>query len=225
MLLLAVSIISYLLGSIPFAYLITKTFTGKDIRKVGSGNIGTLNTFRAVRESKGIKMAIVGFILVLSADMGKAALAIFSAQKLFTYSTLSSDNIFLILAAAFVVIGHNWPIFLKFRGGRGAACLMGIFLYLDPISLVIWGGAILISSIITDLVLEKRAVFKISQIFSSIGSQMVGRFIGIILGWILLSFYNLQIFYIAFIPVVLLLIKNIDRLKGYLKDLKLKNKD
>jgi len=223
MLLLIVSIISYLLGSIPFAYLITKAFTGKDIRKVGSGNIGTLNTFRAVKESKGTKMGIVGLILVLSADMGKAILAIFSAQKLSIYSSLYNTTIFLILAAAFVVVGHNWPIFLKFHGGRGAACLMGIFLYLDPISLIIWGGTLLISSIIADLVLEKRAVFKISQIFSSIGNQMVGRFIGIILGWVFLSFYNLQIFYIAFVPVVLLLIKNIDRLKGYIQELKSKN--
>jgi glycerol-3-phosphate acyltransferase PlsY len=111
---------------------------------------------------------------------------------------------------------------LKFKGGRGAACLMGIFLYLDPLSLIIWGIPILIASIITELILERKAVFKISQIFSAIGTQMLGRAIGIVLGLILLYFYNLEIFYIAFIPVVLLLIKNIDRVKGYLKELKQK---
>jgi len=150
--------------------------------------------------------------------MGKAVLAIFIAQQFVGYNSLTA----LILAAAFVIIGHNWPIFLKFKGGRGAACLMGIFLYLDPFSLIVWGGPILIASIITELILERKVVLKISQLFSSLGSQMVGRFIGIILGLVLLYFYNLEIFYIAFIPVILLLIKNIDRLKGYLEELKQK---
>lgn len=213
-----ISLISYFLGSIPFALLITKAFTGKDIRKVGSGNIGTFNTFRAIKEFKSTKLAVLGFLLSLTCDMGKAVLAIFIAQQFVGYNSLTA----LILAVAFVIIGHNWPIFLKFKGGRGAACLMGIFLYLDPFSLIVWGGPILVASIITELILERKVVLKISQLFSSLGSQMVGRFIGIILGLVLLYFYNLEIFYIAFIPVILLLIKNIDRLKGYLEELKQK---
>ncbi|HOK93932.1 MAG TPA: glycerol-3-phosphate acyltransferase [Candidatus Pacearchaeota archaeon] len=217
--LLIISIISYFLGSIPLAYLITKAFTGKDIRKVGSGNVGTLNTFRAIKEEKSIKLAIIGFLLSLACDMGKAVLAIFISQQFLGYNL----QIGLILAAAFVVIGHNWPIFLKFRGGRGAACLMGVFLYLDPMALIVWGVPILIFSIIAELILEKRVVFKISQLFSAIGSQMVGRFIGIIVGLMLLYFYNVQIFQIAFLPIILLLIQNIDRLKNYLQELKQKN--
>jgi glycerol-3-phosphate acyltransferase PlsY len=215
-----IPLIAYFLGSIPFAYLITKGFTGKDIRKIGSGNTGTLNAFRAIKEVKGIKLAIAGFFLVLVGDMGKAALAIFFVQKLqfFGYDLMTA----LILAAAFVVLGHNYSIFLKFKGGRGAACLMGIFLYLDPLSLIIWGIPILIASIITELILERKAVFKISQIFSALGTQMLGRIIGIVLGLILLYFYNLQIFYIALIPVILLLIKNGGRVKNYLGALKQK---
>jgi glycerol-3-phosphate acyltransferase PlsY len=156
--------------------------------------------------------------------MGKAVLAIFSTQKLFIYLHLPFNSylISLVLSAAFVVLGHNYSIFLKFQGGRGAACLMGIFLYLDPLSLIIWGVPILIASIITELILEKRAVFKISQLFSAIGTQMVGRVIGIVLGVIFLYFYNVQIFYISLIPVILLLIKNIDRVKKYFQELKLR---
>lgn len=219
-----VSIIAYLFGSIPFAYLIVKLFTGRDIRTIGSGNMGTLNTFRTIKESKGIKLAAIGSLLVLIGDMGKAVLAIFSAQKLFNLSNLffNSYYIFLILAAAFVVIGHNWPVWLKFKGGRGAACLMGIFLYLDPLSLIVWGIPILIVSIITELILEKKAILKISQLFLAIGTQMLGRVIGIALGLVLLYFYNFQIFSIAFIPVILLLIKNIDRVKKYLQELRAK---
>ncbi|HPO75003.1 MAG TPA: hypothetical protein PLL80_00085, partial [Candidatus Pacearchaeota archaeon] len=104
-----------------------------------------------------------------------------------------------------------------------AACLMGVFLYLDPMALIVWGVPILIFSIIAELILEKRVVFKISQLFSAIGSQMVGRFIGIIVGLMLLYFYNVQIFQIAFLPIILLLIQNIDRLKNYLQELKQKN--
>lgn len=215
-----ISIISYLLGSIPFAYLVVKLFTGKDIRKVGSGNIGTLNTVRAIKETKGLKLAIVGFFLVLIGDMGKAVLSIFIAQQLIRYDLLT--NLALSAAATFVVIGHNWPVWLKFKGGRGAACLMGIFLYLDSLSLIVWGIPILIASIIADLILEKRVTYKISQLFSALGSQMLGRFIGIILGLVALYFYDINIFYIAFIPIILLLIKNIYRLSDYLQGLKSK---
>lgn len=219
--LLIISIISYLLGSIPFPYFITKAFTGKDIRKVGSGNIGTLNTFRTIKETKSTQLAIVGLLFSLACDMGKAVLSIIIAQQLIGNNSLTA----LVLAAAFVVIGHNWPIFLKFHGGRGAACLMGMLLYLDPFSLIVWGAPILIASIIVEPILERRTIYKISQLFEAIGSQMVGRFIGIILGLILLYFYNIEIFYISFIPIILLLIKNIDRLKKYLQELKTKNED
>jgi len=222
MALIVIIVISYLLGSIPFPYLIGKLFTGKDIRKSGSGNMGTLNTFRLLKEEKGTKAAIPGLLLVLICDMGKAALALFLAQKLqFLGYDLTTG---MILSAAFAVIGHNWPIWLDFKGGRGAACLMGMLLYLDPLSLLVWGVPILIASMITEPILEKRTTFKISQLFSALGTQMVGRTIGIVIGLILLYFYNVQIFYIALIPVILLLIKNIDRVKDYLKELKEKNK-
>ena len=113
MALIVIIVISYLLGSIPFPYLIGKLFTGKDIRKSGSGNMGTLNTFRLLKEEKGTKAAIPGLLLVLICDMGKAALALFLAQKLqFLGYDLTTG---MILSAAFAVIGHNWPIWLDFK--------------------------------------------------------------------------------------------------------------
>ena len=218
--LIIIIVISYLLGSIPFPYLIGKLFTGKDIRKSGSGNMGSLNTFRLLNEEKGIKAAIPGFIMVLGCDMGKAALALFLTQELqfLGYDLMAG----LILSAAFVIIGHNWPIWLNFKGGRGAACLMGMLLYLDPLSLLVWGAPILVASMVTEPILERRTAFKISQLFSALGTQMVGRVIGIVIGLILLYLYQDQIFYITLIPVILLLIKNIDRVEKYLKELKQK---
>lgn len=213
-----ISLIAYLIGSFPTAYLITKKLVGKDIRKIGSGNVGAINTFRAIKGAKSAKLAIVGFISVLVIDIGKGALAIFSAQQLFGYNL----SLALILAAFFVVLGHNYSIFFKFgAGGRGAACLMGILLYLDPFSLLVWGLPIIFLSILTQLILEKKGLEKkinwqkFSEIFSILGKQMAGRMAGLILAPLPLYFYNPQIFLPIAAGTILLLIKNISRFKGY----------
>ena len=77
--LVIVIVISYLLGSFPTAYLWVKKFSGQDIRKIGSGNVGAMNVVRALKD-KSKKLAITGFLVVLIIDMAKAALSIFFAQ-------------------------------------------------------------------------------------------------------------------------------------------------
>ena len=213
-----ISLIAYLIGSFPTAYFFVKGFTGQDIRKIGSGNVGALNTLRAIKEEKSAKLALVGFIFVLIIDMGKGALAVFSAQQLLGYNLF----LVLILAAFFVVLGHNYSIFFKFKaGGRGAACLMGILLYLDPISILVWGLPIIFLSILAQLILEKKGLEKkinwkkFSEIFSIMGTQVAGRMAGLILALIPLYFYNPQIFLPIAAGTILLLIKNIPRFKEY----------
>lgn len=108
----------YLLGSIPSAYIAARLKKGVDIREVGGGNMGALNVIHQVGTA-------IGYIVWLT-DMAKGSLAVLIAQWL----DLPLSWVFAAGLAA--VIGHNWPIFLRFRGGKGAATIMGIFLTLVP---------------------------------------------------------------------------------------------
>jgi glycerol-3-phosphate acyltransferase PlsY len=115
-------IIAYLLGSIPFAYIIGR-LRGLDVRQVGDRNVGTFNVFRHAGMSAGIA--------TLVADVGKGALAIVVAKL------LSVPELVVFGAGVAAVIGHNWPVFLRFRGGRGLAVVIGALLALLPIEMLI----------------------------------------------------------------------------------------
>jgi acyl phosphate:glycerol-3-phosphate acyltransferase len=104
--------LGYLLGSIPTAYIAGRIARGKDIRNVGDRNMGAQNVFRQLGPALGI---LVGLI-----DMAKGVLAILLAEA----AGLPQMGVLLTGTAA--VIGHNWPIFLGFRGGRGEATTIGI---------------------------------------------------------------------------------------------------
>ena len=112
-------VIGYLLGSIPFAYIAGRLVKGVDIRQVGGRNVGTLNVMREV--------GMVAGLVVLLADMGKGALAVLIAQWLNTSLT------FVFIAGLATVVGHSWPVFLGFKGGRGAAPAIGVLLALTPV--------------------------------------------------------------------------------------------
>lgn len=110
-----VAIFSYLLGSIPFSYIIAKTFFKKDIRSMGSGNPGTTNVFRNFGALAGC------FCLFL--DMAKGLVAVY-------FSTFLLGQRFGLTALVFVVLGHIFSIFLKFKGGKGVATSAGaLFAY------------------------------------------------------------------------------------------------
>jgi len=115
-------VIAYLLGSIPFAYIIGK-LSGLDVRKVGDRNVGTFNVFRHA--------GLIAGIATLIADVGKGALAIVIAN------VLSGHELVVFGAGVAAVIGHNWPVFLHFRGGRGLAVVIGALLVLLPIEMLI----------------------------------------------------------------------------------------
>ena len=121
MTLLAIPILAYFLGSIPFGLLLTRAFGRGDVRKVGSGNIGATNVARAAGMLAGI------FTLVL--DVAKGAGAVLLAEK------LSNGSATWMMVAAFaVLVGHCFPVWLKFKGGKGVATAAGIFLVLSPLA-------------------------------------------------------------------------------------------
>src|ERR1700739_3100404 len=111
--------LAYLLGSIPFGYLLVKTFRHQDIRATGSGNIGATNVARSGAKGLGIATLLL--------DCGKAYLAVKIAQY------LATGNYDLAGAPAVAaILGHVFPIWLGFRGGKGVASALGVFLALSP---------------------------------------------------------------------------------------------
>ena len=120
-------IISYLIGSIPFGYLVARIWKGVDIRQLGSGNIGATNVWR--------NLGPVAGILALTGDTCKGVLAVILARKLGNDTTV-------LLASLAVLGGHSYPVFLKFKGGKMVATGLGVLLATTPkvalVGLVIW---------------------------------------------------------------------------------------
>ena len=137
----AVALLGYLLGSIPFGLLIGKRSAKVDVRQYGSGKIGTTNVLRTA----GKKAAL----LVLSLDLLKGALAVVFAGLIVGDEYLIIGNfafgvlVAQVLAALAAMVGHNWSVFLKFRGGRGVATFMGGLIALCPAA-ALFGGEIFI---------------------------------------------------------------------------------
>ena len=134
-------IIGYLLGSIPSAYIITRLVAGKDIRQLGGGNVGGLNVYREVGIWPALTAGIFDFC------KGTAAVAI-------AYWLLAVPTLFVLLAGIAAVIGHNWMVFLKFSGGKGAGTTVGALSLIMPLygywpGLLIFFGIIVIPLIIT----------------------------------------------------------------------------
>lgn len=112
-------IICYLVGSVPTAYLLVKKLKGVDIRTVGSGNVGATNAARILGKW--------GFAAVFSADMLKGFIPVWITGMLYPDVVL--------IAAVLVVLGHTYTVFLNFRGGKGVATAVGVFLALAPVPL------------------------------------------------------------------------------------------
>ena len=116
-------LIAYLLGAVPFGYLLVKWKTGQDVRSSGSGNIGATNVLRTTGRAAGI--------VTLLLDIAKGFVAVWVAARLTDSSPLWTS-----MAALAVMAGHAFPVFLKFRGGKAVASFIGAFLYLAPLPLV-----------------------------------------------------------------------------------------
>lgn len=121
---LIIILISYFIGSISTSYIIAKRMLGVDIRTQGSGNAGSTNVLRTLGKKAGV-MTFVG-------DLLKGMIAVFIAKIIANVAHMDVTNAAYI-AVVFVVIGHNWPIFLGFRGGKGVATSLGSMIAVNPI--------------------------------------------------------------------------------------------
>lgn len=124
--LLLVAISSYLLGSIPSGYILVKKLLNKDVRDFGSGNIGATN----VKRVGGNRLSK----LTAFCDMVKALIPVLVTDLLIKHNILTTDRSFTLgLVALSAIIGHNYTIFLKFKGGKGVATSAAAFMYILPI--------------------------------------------------------------------------------------------
>lgn len=134
-------VLGYLLGSVPTAYIVTRLAKGRDVRRLGGGNVGGLNVYREVGF---LPAAVVSIV-----DLGKGAAAVAIA-----YWLLDVSLAFVLAAALAAVVGHNWMLFLKFSGGKGMGpAIGGLFVLLPiygyPLGLAFFFAVVFILFIIT----------------------------------------------------------------------------
>ena len=178
-----IGIISYLMGSIPFGFILTKIFLKKDIREIGSGNIGATNALRTGNK-------IIGY-LTLILDISKAVVPVIYV-KIFYQD-------FLYIASLCAFLGHVFPIWLKFKGGKGVATYLGILFAIN----FYFGVVFIISWLITFL------ISKFSSLSSLVGAASIPIYL-----LILTQFDQVIFFMTMFILIFFTHRENIKRLKN-----------
>jgi len=152
-------LLSYLLGSVPSGYLVGKLVYHKDIRKLGSGNIGATNVLRVL----GKRPAAFCFI----ADPAKGFISVWLLGGLATRLAGTSPELAQVACGAAAIAGHNWPVFLRFHGGKGVNTSLGVFLAIAPMAtlcaIVVFGAAFVASSYVSVGSLAAAVVFPIAQ--------------------------------------------------------------
>lgn len=144
---LAALVLAYLLGAIPFGYLMVKWRTGQDVRTMGSGNIGATNVLRTTGRLPGI--------ITLLLDIAKGYVAVWLAGRLAGGSPAIMSG-----AALAAMAGHSFPVFLRFRGGKAVATFLGSFLYLAP-------SAVLAALLVFVIVVWRTRYISMGSIVSS----------------------------------------------------------
>ena len=180
--LIIVAVYSYLLGSIPFGLVLTKIFLKKDIREIGSGNIGTTNVLRTGKKS----LAVTTLMLDLLKGYFSIALTVTYFENLISYSAL------------ICFIGHIFPVWLKFKGGKGVATYLGVILALSYKFFLIFG--------ITWLVLS--FLFRYASLSSIVSSLIV-----FVYSYFFINNFSLILF-IFFVIIIYTHRENIVRLKN-----------
>lgn len=146
-----VAILAYIIGSFSSAYILGRVLKNKDIRAYGSGNAGATNAVRVF----GKKIGTMAFIL----DVLKGVLAVYIGNKILGYDGK-------LIAGLFAVIGHNWPVFFKFKGGKGIATSFGVLVSIH------WPTTILILALFIIVAITTRYV-SLSSILSAFAAPIV----------------------------------------------------
>ena len=184
-------ILSYLSGAVPASYIMGRVWKGIDLRKHGSGNVGAANTFRVLGPIPGITVLLV--------DVLKGLVAVLFISRLAMGSSLSYEwvKVFCGIAA---ICGHNWTIFLKFKGGRGVATSTGVFLGLA------WQAMLLVISVWLVIVALTRYI-------------SLGSILGAVVLPILVYTLNAPLPYLLFsiLTSLLVIIKHIPNIKRFIK--------
>ena len=183
-------LISYLLGSIPFGFLLTKIFLNKDIRKIGSGNIGATNALRTGNKTLGYATLIL--------DILKAVIPVIFVKIFY------SD--YLYISSLCVFLGHVFPIWLKFKGGKGVATYVGILCCINIYLGISFGIVWLITFV----------MFKYSSLSSLVGTLSIPI--------INLLFFNDQILYFFIIMFILIFYTHRENIKRLLNRTESKTK-
>ncbi len=161
---ISMALAAYVLGSVPTAYIVVRAVNGEDIRDVGSHNVGALNAYRRVGAWAGLTVLLV--------DAAKGVLAV-TVPRL-----LGIDDWALFITTPLVVAGHNWPVFLNFRGGKGAAAIFGISLVIVPwLTVITAGPSILVMLLLRNVVLGAAFGFILLNILLWVtgqGAEQVG---------------------------------------------------
>ena len=193
-------IIGYLLGSVPTAYILGRLRKGVDIRDIGSRNMGAANVMREISIPEGIFVVLI--------DIAKGAGAILVAQA------LGISELWVFGAGFAAVVGHNFPVFAGFRGGRGTATIIGIFLVLASQSALVTLVIVVIPFFIT---LRFSSAILIGVALGFVGFALLPLFIWLLGGSLMLVYYALAI-------DIFMLVRNLARIrqlpaKGVIKDM------
>lgn len=183
---LLIALISYLIGNISFSILIGKLFFKKDVRDYGSGNAGATNAIRAF----GAKFGVLTFL----GDMLKGALAAYIGNRF-------GNEIGGYIAGISVIVGHNWPVFLGFKGGKGVSTTIGVVLVIMPIVSIICFVIGITIAVITRMV--------------SLGS-IIGMTLGPIVVLLTVKPFNVNLFIFTLIVCSMCIFKHRNNIKRLL---------
>ena len=212
-----VSLICFLLGSIPFALVYVKLFLNKDMRNFGSKNTGALNTLRIVSHEKGKALGIISFLIVFLLDAGKAVLAVIIAQHFIP----ENPTLAITIGTFFSILGHNYSPILNFKGGRGAASLLGILLFLNWQIFLGWILTVVCFMMLLEILLGGRFDNKFFK--RAVSDQIIGRLIGEVYAvwWVYLM--DPSLLYPVLLGTILVVISHKDRVIEQIKKIKTKN--
>ena len=201
------AVVAYLIGSVSFAVIFSKIFTGKDVRDSGSGNAGATNTLRTV----GVLPGLLTFLF----DALKGFAACYIGKEVFSYIyAATNQNEFFspvygaYICCVFIMLGHIFPVFFGFKGGKAVACSVGTFAVCCPIAIILGLIGFAISLLISKIVSLSSLIATVIVVSTSIIYQFVGADI---------TYNIIPVIILSLIAGYIVFIKHKDNIKRLIK--------